>query len=278
MIWLGRLLAGLLVLGAALFAGGMWNATRPPVIERVSLGLPGLPAGTRLRVLHITDTHGSYPDMPRSRLEGIVRQANALRPDMIVLTGDYHSGKFIDWPDMRLEDALEPLSALSAPLGVYAVMGNHDRPKWTPLVMGRRPWPRLLVNDSARAGPLTVVGVDSTRYEPDPERAFAGIADDRPVLLLLHEPDHLEWMKRPARMRAQPRSILALAGHTHGGQVVLPVIGSLHKLLIGPQNCLRGLCVIGGQRVYVSSGVGTSGLPIRYGVPPEMVLVTLVPG
>jgi predicted MPP superfamily phosphohydrolase len=266
------LLVVLAALAGAIFAGlGFRNALRPPMVVRVALPLPGLPAGQRVRVLLLSDIHGGNPDMPPERLAGIVRQANELRPDLIVLAGDYHGGKVLDWPGMRLETAVGPLAGLRAPLGVYAVLGNHDTLRWTPWAFRRQGGPITLVNAHVDVGPLVVAGLESAERQPDIAATMAGIPAGRPVLLLMHEPEQL--------VRRQPgRPVLALAGHTHGGQILLPWIGAPGELVKGRLLCPRGLCELGGTPVYVTSGVGTSWLPMRIGVPPEMVLITLYSG
>lgn len=269
---LARACLGILLVGLAIFASGFWNAARPPIIVAQTLELPGLPPGSRIRALHITDTHAGNPDMRRRRLASIVEQANALNPDLILLTGDYHGGKWLDWPRTRLEDALEPLAGLSAPLGVFASMGNHDSERWTPIVMGRSPGPRLLIDTHVRAGPLAIAALNSSAYRPNITAAMAGIPPGTPTLLLAHEGDQFLWRPHPDTL--QP---LVIAGHTHGGQIRLPFGFYPADHILGPPICRRGLCTINGWRVFVSSGIGTTFLPLRFGVPPEMVMITLVP-
>jgi predicted MPP superfamily phosphohydrolase len=123
-----------------------------------------------------------------------------------------------------------------------------------------------LQNAHADAGPVAVAGVDDlSTGRPDVAAALAGIAPGQPVLLLMHEPDGFA---------AVPRSVaLTLAGHTHGGQVRLPLVGAL--LTNTRLGYVRGRYVVGGRTLIVSSGVGTSVLPIRLGVRPEIVVVTL---
>lgn len=263
-----------LATAALLFAGvGFWNATRPPIVVEQTIRLPGLAPGSRLRVLLFSDTHHGFPDMDRGRLERIVTQANALKPDLILLAGDYHGGKLFDFASSpRMEPAIEPFARLSAPLGAFAVMGNHDNMRWTPFVFGKQAQPKLLINQRVDVGPLIIAGSNSVMHGSNIPLTLAGLTPEKPVLLLLHEGDMLAWEKRPPGL-----SILALAGHTHGGQIVLPVIGSLGSILLGKSACLRGACTIDGWPIHVTSGIGTSWLPIRYGVPPELVLLTLVP-
>ncbi len=271
-----KLLARLLGLGLAaalLLAGwGYWGATRAPVVVPVSMKLAGLPPGTRLRILLFSDTHFGQPDMPAARLEAIVDQANALKPDLILLAGDYNGGKLVPMPGKpHLEPAVAPFARLKAPLGAFAVMGNHDTMKWTPVVLARQGNPRLLVNESVDIGPLVIAGINSVQHGADLAGTLARIpAGPKPILLLRHEGD---WM-----VNAPPppgRATLALAGHTHGGQILFPLLGSPGELVLGGTACRRGTCTINGWPLYVTSGVGTSWLPMRIGVPPELVLLTL---
>ncbi len=263
-----RALLLLVALGFGVLAIGLWNATRPPVIVTATLDIPNLAPGTRILALHITDTHGGNPDMRRARLERIVAQANALKPDIILLTGDYHGGKLLDWPKSRLESALEPLAKLHAPLGVYASMGNHDPWHWTPIVLRRQPGPVLLINENRDIGPFTIAAVHSASHGGNLTKALANIPADRPVLLLAHEPETFLG-QRP------PRPLLMLSGHTHGGQIRLPLNIFPADWLVGTPPCRRGRCTVNGWTMFVSSGVGTSWAPMRFGVPPEMALLTL---
>jgi predicted MPP superfamily phosphohydrolase len=273
-----KLIARLLGLGlAAALLLGVWGyhgATRTPVVVPVSLKLTGLPPGTNLRVLLFSDTHYGRPDMTGERLDALVDQANALKPDLILLAGDYNGGKLITFPGKpHLEPAVQPFARLHAPLGVYAVMGNHETMKWTPLVLARQKTPRLLINESVDLGPLVLAGINSVRHGADLAGTLARIPPGpKPILVLRHEGD---WMKDAPPPPGRP--VLALAAHTHGGQILLPLIGSPGELVLGGTACRRGFCRINGWPLYVTSGVGTSWLPLRIGVPPEMVMLTISP-
>ncbi len=267
---MGRLL-GLVALVVLLVTGiGLWNATRPPVVVRADVPLAGLPAGMQIRVLLIADIHFGFPDMGTRRLLKTVSIARAEQPDLVILAGDYMGGKLIDWPRPWLEQALPPLAALDGPLGAFATLGNHDNAVWTPRVMALMVRPRLLRNEAVDAGPLVVAGVDSIDIGADVAGAIAQAPAGKPLLLVIHEGDHLLHVPPPS-----DRPVLALAGHTHGGQIRLPGIGSVGHLLSRPTVCLRGLCRVNGWPLYVTSGVGTSWLPLRFGVPPEIVVLTL---
>jgi hypothetical protein len=257
-----------LAAGLLFIAVGYAQATADPLVVRASVPVPGLERP--IRVILLSDTHGGRPDMPRARLERLVGQVNALQPDLILLAGDYHEARLFDLPgENRLEDSLEPFRALSAPLGVFAVRGNHDN-DWTTLILARAPSPVLLVNEHRDVGPLVVAGLDSRFLSPDLEGTLAGTPAGKPLLLLLHEPEHVE-------MLGASRAALSLAGHTHGGQIRFGALGSPIEWLNGPAPCRRGPCTLQGWPVYVTSGVGTSLVPLRIGVPPEIVELTLQP-
>lgn len=268
--WLLGGFALLLLAGVILLAIGYRNARADPVVVDQRIELAGLERP--VRVVLLSDTHYGWPDMRTGRLNRIVTQINAQRPDLILLAGDYMGGKWLDWPKSWLEEALPPLAALRAPLGVYAVLGNHDQPHWTNRVMARQVAPKLLVRSGAQAGPLWVQGFASSAHASDPGAMIRALPPGRPALLLMHEPEQLLWTVEKPRP-----GVVALAGHTHGGQVVIPGVGPASNLFGDDMLCPRGLCTINGWPVFVTSGIGTSTLPIRFGVPPEIVVLTLVP-
>ena len=251
---------GLLVLVAAAWR----ETTATPIVVSYDVAVPGWTAPP-LRIVQLSDLHFGVPDMPAARVAAIVAQANALHPDLVALTGDYHGGKWIDLDSGNLDDAVRPLAKLRSRYGTFAVRGNHDEPYWTPRVLPRYRM-TYLENANAEAGPVTVAGVDDlSTGEASIARALAGIPAGRPVLLLMHEPDG--FVRVPASVT------LTLAGHTHGGQVRLPLIGTpLTNTAFG---YVRGRFVEDGRTMIVSSGIGTSSLPVRWGVPPEIVVVTL---
>jgi len=262
----------ILLAGAAILAAlGYRNATTKPVVVRYSIAVAGWPASQPpIRIVQLTDTHLSKPDMPVARLEAIVAQVAALHPDMVVLTGDYVGGKIDSLPGYdNLDVGIRPFAALHPRLGVFVVRGNHDDPFWMQVVVPRYGL-TYLVNRWADAGPLVVAGLDdfSTGWSRV-KAALADIPPGKPVLLLMHNPD--AWTPVP------PWVTLSLAGHTHGGQILLPLFGAAAIRSVHGDHYRRGLFVEGGRRMIVSSGLGTTAIPIRFGVPPEIVEVTLVP-
>ena len=254
-------------------------------VTRYRLTPPGWPEGGRLRIAVVADIHACEPFMPTGRVDRIVRVTNELEPDLVVLLGDYVSSL------RRFRVGIVPISAwsralrgLSAPLGVHSVLGNHDW--WTD---GPGVWHGLEDNDiqvlenkavriAAKDRPaFWLAGLGDQladrragTYEgrDDLPATLAGIPDDgAPVILLAHEPDIFPTVP--------DRVALTLCGHTHGGQVNLPFIGRPVVPSHYGQRYAYGHIVEGGRNLVVSGGLGCSGVPVRLGVPPEIVLIDL---
>ena len=263
---LGLLVAGLLLAAVVIGSAG---ARRDPVVVRYTVALHDMPRGTPpLRIVQISDVHYHWLDMGTPRLDRIVREVNALRADAIVLTGDYSGGKAFGAYDGALSQALGSLRHLRGQLGVVAVRGNHDGPRRTPPAF-RAAGMLLLVNRWIDLGPVVLAGVDDVTGNADPDAAVRGAPQGKPLVMLGHEPN--------IALRAPPRVDLFIAGHTHGGQIKLPWLGALTTGSPFLDAHLRGAFVVAGRPLIVSSGIGTSIVPLRIGVPPEVVVITLVP-
>lgn len=264
------------------------------------LSPPRWPAGLSLTIAALADIHACQPWMNADRIRSIVDATNALNPDLVVLLGDYAAGhRFVtEWvPAAEWAGALAPLAA---PLGVHAILGNHDwwedgtaqRAGAGPVV-GQRALQRVgipvLENDVVRlqkdgqafwlAGLgdqlalLPARGWGRRRYRgvDDLPGTLAKVRGEEPVILLAHEPDVFPQV--PERVS------LTLSGHTHGGQVRLfgfsPVVPSRfanryaygHVMERGPAGAPKHLIV--------SGGLGCSIMPVRIGVPPEITLITV---
>ena len=269
---------GCLVLLAALplaVAAYMYSvATRDPVVRSAYIAMPDWPANASpMRIALISDVHVAGPDMPPSRIARIVDRVNALRPDVILLAGDFVSDKRVATRIYSAHEGLRPLSKLRAPRGTWSVLGNHDH--WRNAVeVGRALRAanvRILDNEAVSLGPLRLGGVDDDFTDhADVERTAAAIRSaPGSRVLLSHSPDVAA---------TAPRDItLILAGHTHCGQIVLPVVGAIsHASKYGDRyGC--GLITEGSRRIVVSGGLGSSVLPFRLGAPPDFWLVTLGP-
>lgn len=258
------LVAGLVL---ALGWAGWLGAIRDPAVVRYRVELAGLQRP--LRMVHLSDLHGSNWDMPQVRLNRIMDQVNALHPDLVVVTGDFHASKIWD-PPMRMDDAVQPLTRLKAPLGVWSVPGNHDDPYWIRWVM-RRFGLKLLAGDLVDLGPIQIVGSDDLIMGQRPVQGLRAAAaraqPGKPLVALVHEPRL--WTMLPANVD------LVLAGHTHGGQIQIFGWPQFKKL---DSQYLRGrFRNPGGQQMLVSAGIGTSIVPVRLCTQGEIVVVELVP-
>lgn len=283
-----RLLSLLLGGGAGVALGGSAVA-QGYGLSTSDLTAP-MPRLTRpLRLTLLTDLHYGLYIGPQS-LGRWVEATLASRPDLILLGGDLLDRQLGLSPAV-MENFLNGLRPLRAPLGVYAVWGNHDYGSFgaysgTRSGPARAGWQttraevahslsgvgiRVLRNEGvAVREDLWLGGTDDLWHgEPDPAAALAG-AGTRSRLMLTHNPDQL--LTLPAAARPD----LMLCGHTHGGQVRLPLVGAV-KVPADPRFTM-GWVSYGGVRAYVSRGLGMSGVPARFLCPPEIVNLTLTPG
>jgi predicted MPP superfamily phosphohydrolase len=262
------LLATLLAVAAYAFA----EARRDPVVRRATITLPLWPAGARpIRVALLSDIHIGSAASDATRLRRIVAQVDALHPDLVLIAGDFIFGERPDGAALHGPAMIAPLRALHAPLGVVAVAGNHDF--HTGIQVVRRELAaagiRLLRNQAASVGPLSIGGIDD--YPTHHAKIVLTMDKTRKIpgarILLTHSPD-------VARILS-PDMTLLLAGHTHCGQIVLPLVGPIESVADPRYRC--GLVREGTRTVIVTAGVGTSGVPFRLGAPPDMWLLTLGP-
>lgn len=257
-------LAGVLFLAGA-FSGarGVQNALAPPRLLRLRVPVPGLHG--RITILHVTDIHAGYFQSASdiARLRDLVPG----EPDLVVFTGDQMHGNHA--PFLRFLE--EGIARLPARLGKFQVAGNHDHrlgeaPLYEALSRaGVTPLDDRHVVLDTPAGPLVVAGVDDVHYGGNLRRALAGLPPGIPVLLLSHRPEVL-----PEAAAAGVRVILA--GHTHGGQVCL---GSWICLSDFEGSYRRGVYRHGDAWMNVSSGLGTTGLPVRLFSPPDAAWIEL---
>ena len=267
-----------LTLLAAGLVLGLWAFGIEPGVLRVrevALAVPGWPAGRAgMRVALLADLHVGSPHNGLDRLDEVVVRTNAARPDLILILGDLviqgiPGGRFVS-----PEEIAPVLGRLRAPLGVYAVLGNHDRWLAGPRVTGALASAGILsLEDRAvlitRGGsPFWLVGVsDLWTWRHDVRGALAQVTSGDPVLLFTHNPDIFPTV--PSRVS------LTLAGHTHGGQVRLPFLG--RPVVPARKRYAIGHVVEGGRHLFVTSGVGMSILPVRFLVPPEIPILRLRP-
>jgi uncharacterized protein len=258
---------------------------------------PRWPQGMSLKLAVLADLHACKPWMDVERIEGIVAQVNALRPDAVLLLGDYVAGhKIARYSEpLPAKDWAGALAGLKAPLGVHAVLGNHDW--WEErAVQDKRSGPTKAGTALQNAGitlhentalrlikdgaPVWIAGLgDQWAFYPKRWRDFAGFTgvddlagtlalatDDAPIILMAHEPDI--FPKVPDRVA------LTICGHTHGGQVRVFGFAPYVPSKFGTRY-IYGHIVEDGRNLIVSRGLGCSGLPVRFGAPPEIVMIEL---
>lgn len=269
-------MALLALLGIALLAKGYWNATRDPVVRTATVAVADWPAGQApLRILLLSDTHVAGPDMPPERLARIVGELNALKPDLVLIAGDLVSEKRTATRIYTAAEVVAPLGKLRAPLGVVVSPGNHDHWFTPDALRGalEKQGLRVLQNEAIKLGPLVVGGVDDDYSgHDDVPKTFAAMDALGPgvPLIVSHSPDIVPDL---------PRRVAAIfAGHTHCGQIRLPLIGAISYVSRYGDRFACGDIRDGEQRLFVGAGLGTSILPLRFLTPPDVWLVTLGPG
>lgn len=279
------------VLGGLGFGGLLGSATTAYAVGVEPLGLvvtsyrpqlPHWPSGQSLSISVIADLHAGGPNMTVRHIRHLVDVTNALKSDLIVLLGDYVATHPFVTERVPHRIWAAEFSRLKAALGVWAVLGNHD---WTvgvdhvrraladvaiPVLenhavrlgtSGRRFWLAGLGDQIGHANHGDVDGSD------DLPGTLAAIDTDDPVILLAHEPDVF-----PA---VPDRVSLTLAGHTHGGQIRVPLVWESFLPSVYGARFAYGHIVEDGRHMIVSGGLGTSKVPVRLGVPPEIVRIDI---
>jgi predicted MPP superfamily phosphohydrolase len=232
-----------------------------------------------LRIAVLGDIHVDRWTVDDKKLRTIVQRTNQLQPDLIVILGDYMSGN--GWVKRRVEpEVFAPvLKNLNAPFGVYSVLGNHDY--WHDGSQVRRALEQngikvledevLQVN--ARGTSMWVVGLADLwthSLQTTPQHmaeTIASVPPGAPIVAITHNPDIFPNV--PQRVQ------LLLAAHTHGGQVRFPLIGSVVQASDFGERYLKGHVFENNHHLFVTTGIGTSIMPVRFGIPPEIVLLTL---
>jgi hypothetical protein len=259
--------------GTSILATGfaIWWALTRMVVKRIEISLPHLPPEldgltiAQLSDLHLDLVHG------KAWLSSVVEKTNTLKPDLIAITGDLAEGSVA-----RFAEEVEPLRGLRAPEGVFFVTGNHeyfhDLNGWLELLkeFGIRVLRNERVSISRGEGGFDLAGVDdhdggriAPGHGPDLQKALKNRDPHRAVVLLAHQPRIMEEASRHGIG-------LVLSGHTHGGQ-----IWPFSYLVYLQQPYVRGLKELGKTKLYLSSGTGFWGPPMRLGTTAEITLITL---
>lgn len=272
---LRRGMSRVLPLGAATLLGlASWATIAEPnllVVREVQVNPPQW-RGPSLRVALVSDIHVGAPWSGLDRLQDIVEATNAAKPDLILLLGDFDINEVTGGKHVTESAWTAVLGGLSAPLGTYAVLGNHDWENNQPEIRAQLTQNGIpvLENESVRLDyhgvPFYLAGIgDSVTRHDNVPRAFQNVPANAEVLAMTHAPDVFDSI--------DPSVDLMVAGHTHGGQVDLPILGTL----AWTEPYVYGAYARGNQRLHVTSGLGMSILPVRFGVLPEIVVLTVHP-
>jgi hypothetical protein len=246
---------------------------QPHVIRRYTLTLPGWPRFARpLRIVLLADLHVGSHTGDVARFTAIAKEAAALLPDLVLFGGDYVNMQPFGGGRVPPRVIARMLAKVTGRHGRFAIMGNHDYVYGVDEVMAAFLEQGIAVLDHARGSftyekhTIDVAGVPDAHVIRDEARALvANLPTDRPTIVLAHDP---AWF---ADLPEGP--FLMLSGHTHGGQIRLPLLGVIHNASRAPLHWSHGLVVERGRHLIVSAGLGTSSIPLRIGVPPEFVVV-----
>ncbi len=278
----------LLILGLSLaitIALALWAFVIEPnrlVVDETTIAMPNWPAAANgLKIVSIGDIHGGSNFITPEKIRRIVTESNATNPDVIVLLGDFVTGHSMAPPRMAPEVIAENLKGLRARYGVFAVMGNHDW--WTggPRMIkalqdiGIRVLEREAAAIVHNGQTIWLLGVPdfSTRWPVSLVAPLEPVNYAAPVIVLTHSPDAFPELVRDMH---NYNFVLTLAAHTHGGQVKLPLLGARIVPSLYGRRYVAGLIRDGRTSLFVTTGIGTSVFPIRFGVPPEIAVLTLI--
>ncbi len=258
----------------AMAVRALWWEPRRVRLTRHELRLRRWPAAIDgVRVAAIADLHVGAPHVGLHKLERVVAGVNRERPELVVLLGDYADPQVALGSRIRPEAVAERLAQLRAP--AVAVLGNHDWDEWGPRMVDalRGAGLTVLENEAVpvavRGSRLWVVGLaDATTRSPALD-ALGAVPAGEPVLVLSHDPDVFPYV--PAR------AALTLAGHVHGSQVNLPLVRARVTPSRHAARYRAGHIEERDRHLFVSRGIGTSRLPVRFLAPPEVALVQLRP-
>ncbi len=241
------------------------------VVRTTAISLPAWPGEFRdLRVTVFSDLHVGPPHITLGRLRRIVEQANSTEADLILMPGDFVETA-LGWQIAEPEEIATELKRLRARAGVFATLGNHD--SWYDYGRVRQSFEKegiRVLDDQAvkiehQGSSFWLVGfADQWTGRPKIAATLKQITDDAPAIAFTHNPDLFPAIPK--------RIALTIAGHTHGGQIWLPFIG---RPVISDRSYAIGHIIEGGRHLFVTPGIGTSIMPVRFGVPPEISILTI---
>jgi uncharacterized protein len=246
---------------------------QPHAARRLDLTIPGWPKAARpLRIAFLSDFHAGSHTGDVARLRAIVSEAAAFKPDLVLHGGDFVNMQMFGGGRLAPRAIAAILARLDAPLGRFATLGNHDYVHGADAVREAIESHGIALLDDQRrtlrhdGHAIDLIGLpDARKLRPEGRALLAGLSNKRPTIVLAHDPF---WF---AHVPAGPH--LTLAGHTHGGQLRFPLVGALRNASYAPMRWSYGHVEEGGRHLYVSGGLGTSGIPLRIGMPPEYAIL-----
>lgn len=261
----------LLLVAALLALWAFWWEPRRLVVRRASLALPCW-RGEPVTFAIVSDLHVGSPGIDVAKVDRVVDAIQSAHADVVLLLGDFVIQDVIGGHPVSRELIAQHLGRLHAPRGVFAVLGNHDWWLDAPRVRralesaGIRVMDDAAVHVTRGSGSFWLAGVSDLWEGPhDIPLALSGVTSDEPLIVMTHNPDIFPLIP--------PRVCLTLAGHTHGGQVAAPLIGRpIVSSRFGERYAI-GHIHEHGKHLFVTSGVGTSIIPVRFRVPPEVVIL-----
>lgn len=262
----------------ALFIWSVLIEPRRLVVNEQQLKLPNFPKQLDgFKIVAISDIHGGSNSVDEEKLHYLVTLANQQQPDLIVLLGDFVSQQYFNRAKLKMDSGVvvKNINGLKAKYGVYAVLGNHDW--WNNGAKIRQELEangiRVAENDvvpvDVNGQTIWILGIPDflTRQPIVLQMAMSGINKPGPIIAITHNPDI--FPEAPSNIS------LTIAAHTHGGQVNIPFIGAPIVPSKYGQRYVAGHVVENGRHLFVTTGVGTSILPFRFRVPPEIAVLTL---
>ena len=247
------------------------NEMRWLTVERTTIPIKRLAESIEgMTIVQLTDLH-LHPFTQIEHIERAVYLANSLKPDVIVLTGDYV------WHDAQdILELVPELSKLNAKYGVFSVLGNHEH-KTDPVLItetfeaaGIPVFKNEAIDLQVGKNILYLAGIDDGWLgNPNIEQTMAAHKGGVPVVLMAHEPDMIDWYAHDTRISLQ------VSGHTHGGQIQSAANKPLVRPYLG-RKYVQGLHRVNESWVYTSRGIGTTGIPLRRNCAPEITHLTLV--
>jgi len=245
---------------------------QPHQVRRLDLAIAGWPRFSRpLRIAFLSDFHAGSHAADVARLGAIVGEAATFEPDLALYGGDFVNMHLFGGGRLPPKTIATILALLEAPLGRFAVLGNHDYTYGADAIDAALENAGITVLSDARRTlrhegcEIDIIGLPDSRHLRGEGLALLAGLTPRPTIVLAHDPF---WFAH-----VPPGPYLTLAGHTHGGQFRLPFVGAVVNMSRAPLRWTSGHVHEAGRHLYVTAGIGTSGVPLRIGVPPEYAVI-----